>query len=153
MLVNLLINSARSPYYFPVAQRKETTIKKTLFLLFPAASIDQCCLTEDPKSESKIFHIMDMESYLVDSQWLKLYPNVAENFRLWLSCETNEISGIKLKTSPTALYRSGYLSKEVYRHIVHFTVSRYCEKYYKLMPDNLNFDDAKSFVSFLAANS
>ncbi len=156
MLTELVINSATSSYHFCLTKRKEkrkeATSDKNLFLVFPAGSIDQCCLTESFKDVSENFHIMEAESYLAGSKWLTLYPSVAENFRLWISCEINSIADVTIRTSPTALYHAGYLSKEVYRHIVHLTISRYCDTHYKIMPDDLDFDDAKKFVAFLAAN-
>jgi hypothetical protein len=154
MLTRLYINSATSSYPIHLTKRKGKRKEdaKALSLIFPAGSIDQCCLTDDLKDMSERFHIMEVESYLAGSKWLKCYPNVAENFRLWISCEVNAISDMKIRTSPTALYNAGYLSEEVYSRIVHLTISRYCETHYKIMPDHLDFYDAKKFVDFLASN-
>lgn len=151
MLVNLLIDSAKSHYYFPVASREITVDKvkrvETLFLVFYPTEIhgqDMVAFTTDPRT------MPDPSDFSMFGQTVAEYaadfPELLESLQAW-------VNGDKLsRTAPVALYQAGYLSKGVYDAIVLATVNSWAAKNNQEIVSELDPDNFHRFMLVNSAN-
>lgn len=151
MLVNLLIDSSKSHYYFPVASREITVDKvkktETLFLVFYPTEIhgqDMVAFTTDPRTmpDPVDFSLFGQAV----AEFAADFPDLLESLQAW-------VNGDKLsRTAPVALYQAGYLSKAVYDAIVLATVNSWAAKNNQEIIGELEADNFHRFMLVNSAN-
>ena len=151
MLNQLLTNSKKSPFYFPVASRKGEDKGQviTLFLYFPPtgggenSQVDMTGLTENPAIAPEVFSIRDLSQAV--ATFAPAYPEILENINLWANGDPLS------KTSPLALFNAGYLSADLYGVLVSMGVQSWADRNERIIPANMTPESQAEFMRYCYA--